>query len=45
MSKCQFPKMGTRTHQLKTKTSNPIKIKKIEKDKKRRLNEWRQWWS
>ena len=45
--KCIFPKMGTKTHQLKKgeKRVDPKKTKKIEKDRKKRQTEWRKWWS
>jgi hypothetical protein len=44
-SKCVFPKMGTRTHQLKKgeKRVDPEKTKQIEKDRKKRLQEWNKW--
>ena len=42
--KCVFPKMGTKTHQLgKHKRSFKEKQKQIEKDKAKRLKEWRSW--
>ena len=42
--KCVFPKMGTKTHQLgKYKRSSKEKQKQIEKDKAKRLKEWRSW--
>ena len=45
--KCIFPKMGTKTHQLKKgeKRVDPKKTKKIENDRKKRQTEWRKWWS
>jgi hypothetical protein len=44
-SKCVFPKMGTRTHQLKKgeKRVDPKKTKQIENDRKKRLQEWNKW--
>ena len=38
-NKCVFPKMGTKTHQLKKgeKRVDPKKTKKIENDRKKRL--------
>ena len=45
MKKCKFSKMGTKTHQFKNRVKNPKKTKQIEKDKKRRMDEWRKWWS
>ena len=42
--KCKFPKMGTKTHQLKKpRKDSKERLKKIEEDKKRRLKEWRMW--
>ena len=42
---CVFPKMGTRTHQLGQKKVNPKKTEKILKERKKRADEWRKWWS
>ena len=42
--KCNFPKMGNKTHQLgKYKRNTKEKTKQIEKDKAKRLKEWRSW--
>ena len=41
--KCDFSKMGTRI--IPRKDVNVKKRNKIEKDKKKRMNEWREWWS
>ena len=43
--KCSFQKMGTKTHQLGLKTVDKKQTKKKLKDRKRRLDEWRKWWS
>ena len=43
--KCSFPKLGKKTKQLRGKRVDPKKSKQIEQDKKRRYNEWREWWS
>jgi len=44
-SKCVFPKMGTKTHQLRKgeKKVDPEKTKQIAKDRKKRLQEWNKW--
>tara|TARA_R100000773_G_C4205711_1_gene106694 strand:+ start:830 stop:988 length:159 start_codon:yes stop_codon:yes gene_type:complete len=44
-AKCVFPKMGTKTHQLKKKGAkvNPEKTKQIAKERKKRLDEWNKW--
>lgn len=42
-SKCVFPKMGTKTHQIKGKKTDPEKTKQIAKDRKKRLQEWNKW--
>ena len=44
-SKSVFPKMGTKTHQLKKgeKRVDPEKTKQIKKDRKKRLDEWNKW--
>jgi len=42
--KCIFPKMGTRTHQLGRK-KNPKKYTEIVKERKKRMDEWKEWWS
>lgn len=44
-SKCVFPKMGTKRHQLKKgeKRVDPEKTKQIAKDRKKRLQEWNNW--
>jgi len=41
--KCDFSKMGTKI--IPRKGVNVKKRNKIEKDKKKRMNEWREWWS
>ena len=41
--KCDFPKMGTRI--LPKPGRHPERYKKIEKEKKKRMDEWRKWWS
>ena len=43
--KCKFEKMGTKFHQLKIRGKNPKKTEKIAKEKQRRIDEWRKWWS
>jgi len=41
--KCDFSKMGTRI--IPKKGKNLKKIKKIAEDRKKRIDEFRKWWS
>jgi len=43
--KCSFERLGKKTEQLRSKKVNPKVSKKIKKDRKRRMDEWRKWWS
>ena len=41
--KCNFNKMGTRV--LPRPGKHPERLKKIKEERKKRMNEWRRWWS